>query len=197
MKINDMDMARGIAAELEEDLRFAIRAARLMSQQAADAGIEALQSLKAGEEREDVKDRRILDLENDLAWQRRETDRREAVIRSLNLEIDKLRLVKPEGCFKAHMDDLPSDGIVAGMHLTPFKINGGKIPTIKAVRQLTGMGLKESKDLVDGWEANGSIDFLAPHFFHKGKWSEGNCNVCGKPEEHRYHKNDTAGDLPY
>ncbi len=54
----------------------------------------------------------------------------------------------------------PSDGMV------PFGVKGGvlvdpmdgdKIPTIKLVRELTGLGLKEAKDIVDGWEKDGKF----------------------------------------
>lgn len=35
-------------------------------------------------------------------------------------------------------------------HLTPTSVNPNKIQAIKAVRTITGLGLKESKDVVEG-----------------------------------------------
>lgn len=55
------------------------------------------------------------------------------------------------------MAAVPVDGAVAGVaeEKTAFDVilkNGGqaKIQTIKVVREITGLGLKEAKDLVDG-----------------------------------------------
>jgi Rad3-related DNA helicase len=39
--------------------------------------------------------------------------------------------------------------------IKPFMLRTGKIPTIRIVRMITGLGLKESKDIVDQWIAKG------------------------------------------
>lgn len=46
-------------------------------------------------------------------------------------------------------------GVKGGMLVDPM--DGDKIPTIKLVRELTGLGLKEAKDIVDGWEKDGKF----------------------------------------
>jgi ribosomal protein L7/L12 len=51
---------------------------------------------------------------------------------------------------------LQQDGF-GNFKLVPFLIGGEKITTIKAVRILTGLGLKEAKDIVDSWFAPGAV----------------------------------------
>jgi len=45
------------------------------------------------------------------------------------------------------------------VNIQPFNA-GGKIPTIKRIREMTGMGLKESKDLSDQWERDGHVRYV-------------------------------------
>jgi len=51
--------------------------------------------------------------------------------------------------------ELEPFGVKDGVLVDPM--DGDKIPTIKLVRELTGLGLKEAKDIVDKWEKDGKF----------------------------------------
>lgn len=52
-------------------------------------------------------------------------------------------------------EDLEPFGVKDGVLVDAM--DGEKIPTIKLVRELTGLGLKDAKDIVDKWEADGKF----------------------------------------
>lgn len=51
-----------------------------------------------------------------------------------------------------------SSGLAAARLSGPFDA-GGKIPTIKVLRERFNIGLKDAKEIVDAWERDGKVDF--------------------------------------
>ena len=70
-------------------------------------------------------------------------------IAALNAELQHLR---------ANLTVVP--GQFSHAFIDPGQVWTTKIPLIKQVRELTGLGLKEAKDLVDSWQDQGLVPIV-------------------------------------